>query len=110
MTFKELVQGDIEKVFLNPSEFGEEHVVNGKKMLVVIDSCELMERKKRIQSHMDGAYTKQMLLYVAASDFGSLPTRDSKITLDGTLYTVADAASEAGVYSITIEANKGRGR
>lgn len=110
MTFKELVQGDVEKVFLNPSEFGEEHVVDGKKMPVIIDSHELMERKKRIQSHMDGAYTKQMLMYVAASDFGNLPAQGSKLLLDDKMYTVADAASQAGVYSITIEANKGRGR
>lgn len=109
MTFKELVQKDIKKAFLNPSEFGEQHVVNGENMEVVIEKYEQAMNGKRVNQHMDGIYKNRKLVYVAASDFGSLPAQGSKITLDGKLYTVSEAVSEAGIYLITIEANKGRG-
>ncbi len=36
LTFKELLRRDVKTVFLNPAEFGEEHLVNGKPMLIII--------------------------------------------------------------------------
>ena len=36
-TFKEALQNDVKAVFLNPAEFGELHIVNGRKMLAVLD-------------------------------------------------------------------------
>lgn len=108
MTFKELIQKDVKNTFLNPKEFGEEHTINGKKMVVVIDDNELTERKKRVSQHMDGVYTNQKLLYVAASDFKTRPTRDSILWLDGESYRVINVISEGGIHSITIEVNRGR--
>ena len=63
MDFKEIIRDDIKKVFLDPAEFGEEHTVNGKKMVIIIDDNELTEREKRIKSHMDGIYKKHPALY-----------------------------------------------
>lgn len=108
MTFKELVQKDVKNTFLNPKEFGEEHIINGKKMIVVIDDNELAERKKRVNQHMDGVYTNQKLLYVAASDFKARPTTDSILWFDGECCRVVNVISEGGIYSITIEVNRGR--
>lgn len=110
MSFKEILESDVHEVFMNVDEFSDMHVVNGKKMAVQIDSNEQIEREKRMNQHMDGIYKNQKLIYVAASDFGNLPAQGSKLTLDGKMYTVSDAVSEDGIYSITIEANRGRGR
>lgn len=110
MSFKEILESDVHDVFMNNDEFSDMHMVNGKEMAVQIDSNEQIEREKRMNQHMDGIYKNQKLIYVAASDFGSLPAQGSKLTLDGKLYKVSDAISEAGIYSITIEANKGMGR
>ena len=110
MSFKEILESDVHEVFMNPDEFCDMHIVNGKKMAVQIDSNEQIEREKRMNQHMDGIYRNQKLMYVAASDFGSLPAQGSKITLDGKLYVVSGAVSESGIYSITIEANRGIGR
>ncbi len=107
MTFKESLQSDIDNVFLNTDEFSETHVVNGKEMPVMIDDYELIERKKRVNINMDGIYAKQKLIYVSASEFGVLPSQGSLLTLDGKAYRVEKAISEAGMYSITIGANKG---
>lgn len=109
MSFKEILQSDVQEVFMNADEFCDMHNVNGKQMAVQIDSNEQIEREKRLNQHMDGIYKNQKLIYVAASDFGNLPAQGSKITFDGKMYTVADAISEDGIYSITIEANRGVG-
>ena len=40
-TFQEMLRQDIGSVFLNPEEFGEIHVVDGKEMVVILDDNEL---------------------------------------------------------------------
>ncbi len=108
MNFKEILKSDVHEVFMNVDEFSDMHMVNGKEMAVQIDSNEQIEREKRMSQHMDGIYVNQKLIYVAASDFGNLPAQGNTITIDGKRYTVADAISEDGIYSITIEANRMR--
>ena len=95
-TFKELLKADVHNIFLNPAEFGERHRVNGKIMVIVLDD-------------MDGIYTRQLLFYVAADDFGEpLPGQDTYLQLDGGTYKVVDATDECGIYAITLEANRSR--
>lgn len=108
MTFKELVNSDIDNVFLNVDEFSEIHIVNGKSMPVMVDNNELIEREKRAKENMDGIYTRQNLIYVSAADFGPLPKQGTVLTLDNLTYRVVEAVSEEGIYAITIGANKGR--
>lgn len=110
MSFKEILESDVHDVFMNIDEFSDMHMVNGKEMAVQIDSNEQIEREKRMNQHMDGIYKNQKLIYVAASDFGNLPSQGIALTLDGKLYKVVDAISEGGIYSITIEANRSMGR
>ena len=97
---------DVSKVFLNPEEFGEEHVVNGKKMRIIIDDNELTEREKRMQSHMDGIYAKQTLIYVSALKFGPLPGIGKPIIIDGSTFLITDSINEGGMYSLHLEANR----
>ncbi len=106
MTFKEILRNDAKTVFLNPLEFGEEHIVNGKRMVIIIDGNELTEREKRIKSHMDGIYKKQTLIYVHALDFGPLPGVGEPVVIDGSTFIVTDSINEGGVYSLHLEANK----
>ena len=106
LTFKELLRQDVKNVFLNPAEFGEEHIVNGEKMLIIIDDNELTEREKRMKSNMDGMYKKQTLVYVSALDFGPLPGVGKPVKIDGITFIVADSLNEGGVYSLHLEANK----
>lgn len=110
MDFKEILESDVHEVFMNVDEFSDMHMVNGKEMAVQVDSNEQIEREKRMAQHMDGIYKNQKLIYVAASDFGNLPAQGSALNLDGKNYKVTDAVSEGGIYSITVEANKGMGR
>jgi len=105
-----LIQRDVKAIFLHPNEFGEPHVVNGKRMIVVLDDVEHIEREKRMLSDMDGVYVRQIFMFVAAEDFGPLPARGDLLSLDKKRYIVVDAADESGIFSITAEANQsGRG-
>ena len=110
MTFKEQIAKDNQNIFLNLDEFGEIHLVNDKKMPVLIDSYEQIDREKRYQFrhslYADGVYLKEILIYVKASDFGGLPKVKIIVKLDGRSYTVSDAINEDGIYSISLEANK----
>lgn len=106
LSFKEILQQDVKAVFLNPLEFGETHLVNGKPMTIVLDDVENVEREKKMKSNADGIYTRQVLFYVAADDFGAFPIEGGMITIDGQRYTVVEATDECGIYAITIEANR----
>lgn len=105
MSFKELLRQDVKTVFLNPTEFGEEHTVNGKRMQIIIDDNELTEREKRMKSNMDGIYKKQTLIYVSALDYGPLPGTGKPVKIDDVTFIVTDSINEGGVYSLHLEAN-----
>ena len=71
--FKELLRMDNETVFLNPDEFGEEHIISGRRMTIIIDDNEMIEREKRQISgreYRQGVFHKQILFYVSAKVFG----------------------------------------
>ena len=106
--FKELAAEDLRGVFLNPEEYGEAHVVDGKEMVIVVDGLEVVERskKQREQGRIEGIYEKQVLIYVARSDFGRLPVIGRTLKLDGSIYRIEDAIDEGGIYSITLGAVK----
>ena len=109
LSFKEILQQDVKAVFLNPLEFGETHLVNGKPMTIVLDDVENIEREKKMKSSMDGIHARQVFFYVAADEFGGpLPAQDTYLTLDGGTYRVVDATDECGMYAITLEANRSR--
>ncbi len=106
MGFKNIVREDVHNVFLNIEEFSEIHTINGKSMPVQVDSNEQIEREKRSAKNIEGIFTNQRLIYVAASDFGTMPKQGSLLTMDNRMFRVADAVDEDGIYSITLEANR----
>lgn len=110
MTFKETMKSDVKKVFMNFSEFGEMHKLNGMDTLVIVDEYELTEREKRIREGRlldeKQLFKKQLLFYVAAEDFGLLPSPGKLLNFDGKQYTITDANNEDGIYSISLEANR----
>lgn len=107
-SFKDIIQNDVKAVFLNPAEFGETHIVNGKRMTVVLDDIENVNREKKMKSHMDGIYARQVFMFVAAEDFGPFPAQGDLVTLDKRRYKVVDATDESGMFALTLEANKSR--
>lgn len=104
--FKDLIRQDVHRVFLNPDEFSDLHIVNGREMAVQIDSNEQIEREKRVNQNVDGIFKNQKLIYVSAHEFGPLPKQGALLQLDKRKYLVVDAVDEDGMYSISLEANR----
>lgn len=103
--FKDMVREDIKNIFLDFDMFGEIHKLNGQDTLIIIDENELTEREKRMaRTNERELHSKQLLFYVAAEDFGPLPSPNKLLDLDGRKYTITDAANEDGIYSICLEA------
>ena len=105
-SFKEVMKDDVNNTFMNVDEFADTHTVDGKKIPVLVDDNEIIEREKKMKSNMDGVYVKQKLIYVKADDFGPLPAIGRQIVFDGKRYMVTDSTDEGGVYTITMEANR----
>lgn len=106
MNFKDIIASDVHDAFMNAEEFSEMHTINGVEIPVQVDSNEQIEREKRFNQHMDGIYKNQKLIYVSATDYGPMPKQGTLIKFDGRPYKVADAISEDGIYSLTLEANR----
>ena len=109
MNFKDILQEDNETTFTNSEEYGEQHLVNGRPMNIVVDDYELLEREKRqkgVQAYRQGVYRKQVLFYVLAKEFGMLTPVGYMLELDKEKYIITDAINEDGIYSISLEAQK----
>ncbi len=104
--FKEMIQNDLKEVFLNPEEFGESHVIDGKEMTIIIDENELVEREAKVKAMAEGLHKKQLLIYVSAEEFGPEPLIGRLLELNGSCYTVANVTNESGMYSISLEARE----
>lgn len=102
-TFKDMVQEDIKDIFLEPDMFGEKHKLNGIEVMVIVDDSELTEREKKIRDTGMELHNRQLLFYVAAKDFGSLPSPGRELNFDGREYKITDAVDEQGIYSISLE-------
>ena len=102
-SFKECIAADVSNVFLNKLEFADTHTVNGKKMTVLVDENELLERDKgKLGVQQTGLYISRRLIYVARQDFGSRPAIGAVLTLDRQQYRVVDCKEEAGILSIEL--------
>lgn len=105
-SFKEVMRDDVSGVFMNAEEFADIHIVDGKRMTVLIDDNEIIEREKKMKSNMDGVFVKQKLIYVKPEEFGAIPAVGRAIMLDGKPYRVLDATDEDGLYAILMESNR----
>lgn len=106
MNFKDMVAEDVKNVFLNPDEFGEEHEIDGEKIMVIVDNNEQIEREKRVTSHANGVYMKEILFYVSKESMGNLPAIGRVMRFDKKSYNVTDAIDENGIYSISLRTVK----
>ena len=104
MGFKDQVEIDLVRTFLNRMEFAEERQIDGVPMLVVVDDHSLVERGAA--EHTDGIYSAQLLLFVSASEYGARPKRNKLLNLDGRDYRIAKVEEDLGLYTFTLEANR----
>lgn len=109
--FERIMRRDACSAFLNPNEFGEKCIVNGRNMTCLIDNNELQERQLVGSEYQDGLYGRRKLIYVSEKDYGPEPKVGSKITFAKAgkrtrTYVVINCINESGIYSIEMEANR----
>jgi len=103
MDFKEQLNQDL-NIFFNPLEFGEVHVINKRKINIVIDNEGL---KERIQKEYDGVIQSDLLYYVKKDDINRVVPGEVQ-NIDGNFYTVIDVKEDSGSYEVILQAGKSR--
>lgn len=111
MTFKDVVAADISNAFVDTDVFFDWHLVDGKKMRVLIDNNELIDRQQKTGlDAQDGIYHGKLLVFIPAADYGPKPQIGKRLILDGKkLYSISDCVDEDGIYSMTLDAMRGGG-
>lgn len=102
ISFKEMVANDRRNIFLDLDKFGEEHRVEGKTIVVVIDDSTLRER----QGGQELSVAESSLLLIAAAE--DLPVRrpaGQGLNVDGREYLIDDWSEDMGVATIALRQN-----
>ena len=102
MAFKDMVAADLAATFLNESFFAEPYRIEGKTILIVIDSDELKER----QGGQDLAVAESSTLFHAAS--ADLPPRKapgSSLNVNGRECIIDDWKEDMGMATIVLREN-----
>lgn len=97
--FKAMVEADRHRTFLNLGEFGEEHCVESKTIIAIIDDDEL---KNRQGGQELGVAESSLLLFAAVED---LPTRrpaGEGLNVDGREYIINDWREDMGIATIAL--------
>ncbi len=100
--FKDLVQSDVEDVFLNSEEFAQEHVINGDKVRCILDK--IINEAHSEDSYV-GVFVNQLKIYVRTGDILT-PEEGDLIQVDGSNHIVQSVSEEMGVLVIVADANK----
>lgn len=115
MNFKELVQQDNRTTFLNPDEFGEEKIIDGNVVIVVVDNDLTNERPRLVSAGEDiyanGVFRSTITFFVRKEELGYVPEegqpiRFGEVGQSDYPYFVSNVSESMGILEITIEANR----
>lgn len=109
MSFRDVVQADLQNVFLNENEFGEKHTVDGQEIDCIIDNDALKERPRQpleLYHDVAGVYVNNLVIYVRGADLEERPVIGQHLRFDGQLHLVKDCNENMGLLTITLEANE----
>lgn len=102
MNFKELLKEDL-NVFINPDEFGEDHIIDNKIVNIIVDNETLKDRNRK---EYDGIVQAEILYFAKKENLLKEPIPESVQMFDGIPYIIFDAKLDEGVYEVILQANK----
>ncbi len=102
-SFKEQIADDLGSVFLNLTEFAEQHRIEGKTIDVVIDNDQMVKMKN---GQILGMVEADVLLYGRSSDFAREPSPGSLFNLDGKELMVVASGSDMGLTEVALKQNR----
>lgn len=103
-TFKEQLATDIDSVFLNIDEFGEEHDLNGITCTCVVQSPTAREMflSGKDYENYDAVIGDSVVVHVSKIMLGEVPAHGERFDVDGEIYTVDSCVDDMGMLSITL--------
>ena len=99
MSFKDIVASDINNVFLNLDDFGEEHVVEDKNIICVIDESGMHEQQGGAVAAV-GQST--MNLYAKSEDLPDRKGYGAELMVDGIPYIVNTWYENMGMSTVNL--------
>ena len=106
MSLKDEIEQDIYNVFLNEEDFGEEHVVNFKKISCMFDDDRLTDRQG---SNELAVSDSTALLFAKSSDLPTRQVSGSQLEIDGKNYVVDDWKENLGMAEIMLHRGESYG-
>lgn len=102
MSLKDVMRDDLRKgrVWFDPGGMGGWHVVNGQKVLCVLDAACLAEAAPGRRG--EGVQTGSLSLYLRADEYRGLPHVGQSLTVDGRTYRIAACADAEGVLELQL--------
>ena len=107
MGFKEVVDDDIQNVFMNSEEFGTKHTLNNREVICVIDEEKFQQKQKNgLISTEEGVFQNGFTLFIGKPHLNTRPHVGEKITVDNVKYEVAASKYDMGMYEIDLFRNE----
>ena len=103
--FREQVAADISNVFINADEFAEEHDIDGRPYICVVESPtdrETFLQGIRSYDGYDGIHGKMCIVHIKKDDLDEPPPEGQPLKLDGEIYTVNQIIDDMGMLSIVL--------
>lgn len=106
LSFRQMLRADVRKVFLNPREFAEQHVIEGQPVRAILDEqCAGLDGGAA-DGFGDvsglGLLRADCVLHVAARAVPR-PQPEQRLTVDGRFFTVIDVAEQDGLLRISLQ-------
>lgn len=103
MTFKNVIEKDIKKTFINVQEFSTIHTFDRQPVNCIVDDDKLVEQTLK---SVVGTYKGVKMIHIAQSDLKGRPKNGAKVEFDNKMYTITDCIDNDGILTITLDINK----
>lgn len=106
MIFKEYIQHDIDKAFVNLDEFATNVNINGVSVRVVEDKDQLLYR---IKKNYDGLVVGDILFYISKEEYkriphlSDVPSANEALTYNKRPCLIVDVSNQDGMYEIILQ-------
>ena len=104
-TLRQLIASDLadDKLFFNLDGFAEEHEIDGKQVVVIVDDDELVKRKIAGDVELDES---TMLIKLRRADFRRQLTHGDRVNFDGRFYTVDRCTEMYGMLTVAMHESR----
>jgi hypothetical protein len=109
MSLRDRLEGDIQRVFINLSQFGETHMWNDTEIRCVLDSDTALKRKNNNVVDISWDFSsEEIVLYAEATAFPQRPRPQQTVMLDRNQWTVLQVGEDEGMLNVLLARKAGK--